>query len=430
MTANEYYQWQAVARFISNPEDYFLISDKISAEMFTGDPLKVFGAFISLIENDKHPDQIRVAEKAGCADDVYMAITNLDYGIDFDGIIEELESGRRERIVHKMMLQLTENKDVDKQTEIIVMALDSINTTTGSSFRSVGTVVDLVEQDIEAAQQGVTTGIKTGFHYFDKMTGGLQKTDLVIIAAEPSQGKTSLALNIAEYSGAKVAIISMEMGEKQLVERMICSVGEIPKQDIKCENPHWESVEKFRRAARQLKEKHIILADIKNSDIFNICGLIRSSVMRYGVDFVIVDYLQLIHAKTQRNREQEMGYIARTLKNLAKELDIPVVVLSQLNRATESYPTLRRLRDSGQIEEAADIVWFIYRPEEYRLETFNGEDTKDLALQIIAKGRNYGTAVFKTDFRKHITKFFNRSEHGSEFAANGGFEERVSKLPF
>jgi replicative DNA helicase len=426
MTLNETYQWQLLARIIEDVDLYYAHADQIMPELFTGYQTEsVFSTFLNILKSEKHPTIHRVAKQSGSEQAVMQALSNLDYSIPLTEIFNELEAGRRQRILRKFAAQCIEqDANIDGNIAELYKTIDRINLTLGSNFIEIGKIVDEVQQDMALLQQGITTGIKTGFSYFDTMTGGLQKTDLVIIAAEPSQGKTSLALNIAEYSPAKVAIISMEMGEKQLVQRMICSIAEIPKQQIMRPNPHYEDVAKFNAAAEVMRNKMILLADIKNSDISNIVGMVRAAVMRYSVEYVIIDYLQLIHNKATNSREQEIGGIARTLKNLAKELNIPIVVLSQLNRNTDSYPTLRRLRDSGQIEEAADIVWFIYRPEEYRIKEFDGEPTANLAIQIIAKGRNYGTGFFKTEFKRGITKFFNRAEPGGNLQDIDRSQER------
>ena len=181
------------------------------------------------------------------------------------------------------------------------------------------------------------------------------------------------------------------------------------------------------------------VADIANVSINNVIANIRSAKFRLGIDCVFIDYLQLIRDSKSQNREQEIGTVARGLKNLAKELNIPIVLLSQLSRPKQPgnhMPGLSRLRDSGQIEEAADMVWFVYRPESYGIEQFEDQHTKELAVNIIAKGRNYGTGTFYTRFLESITRFrdnWDTAEPTGEISPNKSFETNdidEKEIPF
>jgi replicative DNA helicase len=285
----------------------------------------------------------------------------------------------------------------------------------GNQFRNISEIVDDVIKDIEKIRAGGYTGVKTGFIDIDRHTKGLQNGDLIIIAGETSQGKTSLALNIAENAylidKKRAAIITMEMTEVQLAMRLICSMAETSKNDVVKGWATPDEIERFEKHKDILSESGIFIADPASRTIDNIISLIRSAFMRFDLDFVIIDYLQLISFSGGRNREEEVGKISRALKDIARELNKPVVVLSQLSRpkqGTSKRPTLSRLRDSGQIEESADIVLFVYRPEVDEIKTFeDGTSTEGMAELIMAKGRNCGTMKTMVRFYTEITKFKN-----------------------
>jgi replicative DNA helicase len=268
---------------------------------------------------------------------------------------------------------------------------------------------EILKDVIEEYRGNKKAGLKTGFTYYDNFSGGLQKSDLVIVAGETSQGKTSFALNIADYIAdhkTPVAIISLEMSNGQLLSRLVCSRINLPIKKIR------ENILSFEGAASDYINLPIYVADIKNNGVNSICGMIRAMVMKHNVEVAVIDYLQLVSDKSKGSREQEIGSIARIFKNLAKELNITVIALSQLARdKNRPYPTLARLRDSGQIEEAADVVIFVYRPEAYGLTDYNGLQAEGLAEVIVAKGRNIGTCKFFLNFRDETTKFSNYDQH-------------------
>jgi replicative DNA helicase len=184
-----------------------------------------------------------------------------------------------------------------------------------------------------------------------------------------------------------------------------------------------ENIALIQQAGSEYKNQPLYIADISNNSIDHISGLIRNAYIRYGIKIAVIDYLQLLGDRTQRSREQEVGKVTRALKNLAKELKITVIALSQLSRpkiAGQHYPTMSRLRDSGQIEEAADVIIFIYRPEVYGIEEYEGDDSSGVAEIVMAKGRNYGTGRFKSRFEETTTRFidgftqsFNRDASGA-----------------
>lgn len=258
------------------------------------------------------------------------------------------------------------------------------------------------------------TGVATGLARFDELTAGLQPGDLVIIAGRPSMGKTSLALNIAEYaaitSNIPAAVFSMEMSGEQLAMRMISSVGRVNQQKLRTgqlDDIDWKRVAS---AVSILGKAPIFLDDTGALTPTELRARARRLKRESGIGLVVVDYLQLMHVDgTTENRATEISEICRSLKALAKELQLPVIALSQLNRSLEQRPDKRPimsdLRESGSIEQDADLIVFVYRDEVYDKETKD----KGVAELIIGKQRNGPIDTVRTNFLGHYTKFENFS---------------------
>lgn len=266
---------------------------------------------------------------------------------------------------------------------------------------------------------GVTTGTKTGMERFDEK-GGLQKSDLIIVAGETSQGKTSLALCMTRHAienGAKVAFYSMEMTKEQLTARLLSAKTNIPANNILYSGSLAPSEIRMIDDARgKLPGENLFFDDKSTSNIDSILLSIRMLKMQKDIDGAVVDYLQILNVNsrsTSFSREQAMGDAARRFKNLAKELNIWIIALSQLSRDSNCpEPNLSRLRDSGQIGEAADVVILVYRAEYYNRAypaPFDNKDdypTDGTAMIDVAKGRNIGTFKFFMGFNKNTTNFF------------------------
>lgn len=266
---------------------------------------------------------------------------------------------------------------------------------------------------------GVTTGTKTGMERFDEK-GGLQKSDLIIVAGETSQGKTSLALCMTRHAienGAKVAFYSMEMTKEQLTARLLSAKTNIPANNILYSGSLAPSEIRMIDDARgKLPGENLFFDDKSISNIDSILLSIRMLKMQKDIDGAVVDYLQILNVNsrsTSFSREQAMGDAARRFKNLAKELNIWIIALSQLSRDSNCpEPNLNRLRDSGQIGEAADVVILVYRAEYYNRAypaPFDNKDdypTDGTAMIDVAKGRNIGTFKFFMGFNKNTTNFF------------------------
>ena len=268
------------------------------------------------------------------------------------------------------------------------------------------------------------TGTPTGFEKFDKRSGGLQKSDLILIAAESSMGKTSLGVSMirnAALSGAKVVMYSMEMSSAQIATRLMSIESGIPSNEISYSQLREDQYQKIDSTITNILNMDIYFDEKSNSTIESILNSIRSLKAKNDIDGVLVDYAQLIDIKSERlTDEAKLATIARKLKNIAKELNIWIILLSQLNRDKDNpIPTLNRLRGSGQMNEAADVTMLIYRPEYYGCgkrypEPFELENTMGTAMIDVAKGRNIGVFKFIVGFESKTTRFYDKGQFTSE----------------
>ena len=253
------------------------------------------------------------------------------------------------------------------------------------------------------------TGIPTGYRDLDRKLAGLHSTNLIIIAARPSMGKSALALNIAQnvaLQGKPVAIFSLEMSREEVVSRMLCSAGRIDLQKLNTGRLNEADFTKLSNAASVLYKKPIYVDDSPGLTVTEIRAKSRRLRRSPGLGLVVVDYLQLMHGSGGENRQQEIALISRSLKNLARELEVPVIALSQLNRALEQRedkrPRLGDLRESGALEQDADVVMFIYRDEYY---SPDHNDTKGIAEIVIAKHRQGAVGKVQMTFLPEFTLF-------------------------
>ncbi|ALN80701.1 replicative DNA helicase [Lysobacter antibioticus] len=265
------------------------------------------------------------------------------------------------------------------------------------------------------ASGGAVTGLATGYTEFDEMTAGLQPTDLLILAARPAMGKTTLALNMAEYAAFRskkaVAIFSMEMSASQLALRLISSVGRVNAQRLRSGQLEDEDWSRVTSAIRQLREAKIFIDDTPGLSPEVLRAKSRRLKREHDLGLIVIDYLQLMSVPgNSENRATEISEISRSLKHLAKELNLPVIALSQLNRSLEQRadkrPVMADLRESGAIEQDADVIIFIYRDDYYNKET---SPDKGLAEVIIGKQRSGPTGSLKLKFFGEYTRFDNLS---------------------
>ncbi|WP_010290549.1 replicative DNA helicase [Kurthia massiliensis] len=282
-----------------------------------------------------------------------------------------------------------------------------------SDFKHIKGVLVETYDHVEQLQnrKGDVTGIPTGFRDLDRLTAGFQRGDLIIVAARPSVGKTAFALNVAQAVGTKtdenVAIFSLEMGAEQLVMRMLCAEGNIDAQVLRTGALTTEDWSKLTLAMGTLSRAGIYIDDSAGIRVNDIRAKCRRLKQEHGLGMILIDYLQLIQGpgKSGQNRQQEVSDISRALKGLARELEVPVIALSQLSRGVEQRqdkrPMMSDLRESGSIEQDADIVAFLYREDYYDKET---EDANTIEI-IVAKQRNGPTDTVKLAFKKEFNKF-------------------------
>lgn len=305
-------------------------------------------------------------------------------------------------------------QDILTDIEKAVFEIASRQFLTG--FAPIEPLVSSVYKRIEEVsnRKSLITGVESGFADLDRMTAGLHPSDLIIVAARPALGKTSFCLNIAQHVALRkhecVGIFSLEMSKEQLVKRLLCAEAEIDSRRVNTGLLNREDWIKLGQAAGALSQAKIFIDDTAAMTIAEMRSKARRLSLEDGLDLLIVDYLQLMSGTNQRseNRTQEISQISRGLKALAKEINVPVLAISQLNRAIESRrgerrPQLSDLRESGSIEQDADIVLFIYREEQGD----DGGDGGNVAEIIVGKQRNGPTGTFQLAFMSQFTKFAN-----------------------
>lgn len=299
--------------------------------------------------------------------------------------------------------------------------LDISNQNTGTGFRNVADILDTHMQMVETRSQtdGVVTGLSTGFVGLDKITTGLHEDNLIILAARPAMGKTALALNIAQYIAVKekkpVAIFSLEMGAESLIERMLASEGMVEGYHLKTGNLSVEEWSRLVHAQGNLYDAPIFVDDTAGIRISEIRSKARKLAQEMGgLGVIIIDYLQLITGSKGENRQQVVSEISRELKILAKDLKVPVIALSQLSRAVEQRqekrPMMSDLRESGSIEQDADIVAFLYRDAYYQKEQTDSQEANNVTELILEKNRHGSLGTVKLYFHKEYTKFSSVEE--------------------
>ena len=309
--------------------------------------------------------------------------------------------------------------DIIAQTEKSM--LDISNQNTGTGFRNVADILDTHMQIVETRSQtdGFVTGLSTGFVGLDKITTGLHEGNLIILAARPAMGKTALALNIAKHVATmerKPAVIfSLEMGAEELIERLVASEGMVPGYHLKTGNLSTDEWKRLVQAQSNLYDTPIFVDDTAGIRISEIRSKARKlSQEMGGLGIIIIDYLQLITGSKGENRQQIVSEISRELKILAKDLRVPVIALSQLSRSVEQRqdkrPMLSDLRESGSIEQDADIVAFLYREAYYQKEQADSQEANNVTELILEKNRHGSLGTVKLYFHKEYTKFSSVEE--------------------
>jgi len=265
-------------------------------------------------------------------------------------------------------------------------------------------------------EKGTVTGVATGFSDLDMLTSGLQPSDMVIVAARPSVGKTTFSTNIAQRAALvdkiPVAIFSLETSKEQLVQRILCSEAQVDNTKLRTGFLADEDWRKLARAMGGLSEAPIFIDDSATLSVIEMRAKARKLKAEHGLGLIVIDYIQMIQSfKRAENRTQELSEIARSIKSLAKELDVPIIAISQLSRAVEALgqkrPMLSHLRESGEIEQVSDLVIFLYREDYYDVEKAQKENKENICEVIIAKHRNGPIGTVELYFHKEYSRFAN-----------------------
>ncbi|MBP2257462.1 replicative DNA helicase [Virgibacillus alimentarius] len=377
-----------------------------------GEPIDLVTVTTSL-SNEKTLDEVGgVSYLTDLASSVPTA-ANIIY---YSKIVEEKALLRRlirtaTDIVTTTYAKEDEVEDVLNEAEKSILEVSSRKNS--GSFKAIKDVLIEVYDNIEQLHQndGDVTGIPTGFRDLDRITSGFQRNDLIIIAARPSVGKTAFALNVAQNvainTDESVAIFSLEMGADQLVSRMLCAEGNIDAQRLRTGKLEAEDWSKLTMAMGSLSNAGIFIDDSPGIRVSEIRSKCRRLKQEHGLGMILIDYLQLIQGSvnSKENRQQEVSEISRSLKGLARELNVPLIALSQLSRGVESRqdkrPMMSDLRESGSIEQDADIVGFLYRDDYYDSES----EKQNIIEIIISKQRNGPVGNVELAFVKEYNKF-------------------------
>ena len=393
----------------------------------------IFATMLTLFEKREPHDLITVAgllsdqnklEDIGGA--AYLAsLTDI---IPFAGTLVHHAHIIRKKSVLRRLIQTTSEvaarcydaqDDIESLIEEAEKTIFEIaHTNKGQGFQSMSAIVpkafDRITKLFE--KQEHITGVATGYDELDQITAGLQPAELIILAARPSMGKTAFAMNIVQHAGllgkVAVAVFSLEMSMESLALRMLCSLGRIDSQRIRTGKLHDNDWPKLTRATGMLSDAPIYIDDTAGLTVLEMRAKARRLKSEHNLGLIVVDYLQLMQGKSNsENRTQEISEISRSLKAMAKELNVPVLALSQLNRGlenrTDKRPQLSDLRESGAIEQDADVIMFIYRDEVYNRAEDN--PNRGLAEIIIAKQRNGPTGMVKMTFLGEYTTFENHT---------------------
>jgi len=393
----------------------------------------IFEAMIQLFERNEPQDLITVTNQLKNNNTLNEAGGNAYLSTLTDIVPVTANLSHYARIVHqkailRSLIQVNteiatrcydEQGDIDTLVDEAEHAIfDIANAKSSKGFATMPEAIPAAFKTIERLFQRkeLITGTATGYVEMDKMTAGLQPSDLIILAGRPSMGKTAFAMNIAQHAAivdkVGVGIFSLEMSHEQLVMRLLCSVGRIDSQRIRTGKLQPDDWPKLTRAVGMLESAPIYIDDTPAINILEMRAKVRRLATQHNIGMVLVDYLQLMRGRNAiENRNMEISEISRGLKAMAKEFRIPVLALSQLNRGLESRtdkrPMMSDLRESGAIEQDADVICFIYRDEVYNKSEDNPE--KGLAEIIIGKQRNGPTGFFKLSFLKEFTLFENMS---------------------
>ena len=424
-------EMRLIGKIMSNPRDYYDCHSLISEEIFT-DPLnrKIYKVVSERLDKGDKADMIVISSaiKDPLVDLRVAECMNLDHYAYITKNMVLYLSQEDKKIRLKKLAELTTKKidngdDLFDVIEFVEEQMKSISEVRGSDIPDIKKQLKILHDDIRRRMDSENmVGLPTGFQSVDKFTGGWQETDFIVIGGASSMGKTSLGLAFC-YNCAKVgipsAVFSYEMGDTQLLQRLVSLESEVNNRYIMKGALESTELNRVDKAIGKLEGVNLFIDECKDSSLRYLLNKIRQYVITKDVKFVLVDYLQLVKG-SGTSREQEVAMVARELKNLAKELNITIVALSQLSRGVERRdgcrPSLSDLRESGEIEQASDIVMLVYRPEYYGIMADDsGNSTEGLVDLIFAKGRNIGTGTLPLKFKKEYTKFIDPQDYTEKF---------------
>ena len=432
--------------------------DSLQPEYFyKPDHQKIFEAIVNLFNNSKPVDILTVSEelkRMNVLESIggMLYISQLTNNISSSSNTEFHARIIAEKFIKRSLISISNNIIGDPFNDTIDI-FDLLNTaeeklftvtegTLRKSYDKMSTLIKGALDNIEILRQKEDglSGVPSGFTKLDRVTSGWQKSDLVIVAARPGMGKTAFALsmarNIAISHETAIGFFSLEMSSEQLVSRLIASEAELSASKLRKGDLQDFEMVQLHEKIKQLSEAQIYIDDTPALTIFELRAKARRLVKNHNVGIIIVDYLQLMSAGGNAgNREQEISAISRSLKGIAKELKIPVIALSQVNRGVENRtgtgskrPMLSDLRESGAIEQDADIVTFIYRPEYYKIyEWDNGDDSRSQAEIIIAKHRNGALENVRLKFTAEFAKFSD-IDYFDDLSSNIDKESMISTV--
>lgn len=426
MPNNQEAEQSVIGSMILDKNAIATVLEKLHADDFHRDGHKIiFQAILDLFTKDTPIDLVTLADHLKSIDKLeYVGgisyLTEIASSVPTTlNLVSYINIVSDKSMLRKLIRASTEIMDdsYTKQDEVNVVVEEAekrifniAEKRNSGGFEAISTILERGFVEIERVynNKGTTTGVSTPFPELDRMTSGFQKGDMVLIAARPSMGKTTFALNLAEHAalreGKSIAIFSLEMGMDQLAYKFLCSEANVELTKLRngdLDDRDWENIA---RASGPLSQAKIYIDDTAGISVTEMRSKCRRLKLEHGIDLILIDYLQLMSGKGE-SRQQEVSEISRSIKALAKEMQCPVIALSQLSRAPEQRadhrPMLSDLRESGSIEQDADLVMFLYRDEYYNQDT----EDKNIAECIIAKQRNGPVGTIKMAWLGQYSKF-------------------------
>ncbi len=422
-----------LAEIIENSNLFYKYFNQINISLFSAEENRRIFEIIDFLQHDNKPIDLRIIQaeisvrRLNLNDYLTQIIDNRSFSNNFEHylmILVEL-SAKRDFIFTFSNLIKSINTSKENIYTIRDIAIEEFNKLFIDRFSEINkgdepfkNLIDKEEERFSKIQEGTIPGLPSSLNIINKAFGGWQKSDLIVVAGRPGMGKSAFmvqqTIDIATQ-GMSVGLFSLEMSSGQITSRIITNYTQIPNSSILRKGLNYEELTRYYELKENMSALNIHIDDTPNLSIENLRVKAKMMKLRYDIDIIMVDYLQLITFGKAQNREQEVSKISRNLKGIAKELDIPVIALAQLSRNVEQRgdkrPLLSDLRDSGAIEQDADGVMFLYRPEYYGIETwdeaYNFEDTNNQAEIIIAKNRNGGILSERSKINLATSTFRN-----------------------